>query len=60
MYGFHSTLKLGIFEKYILDFDIICLSETRLSDSTECYIDGFKSFTHHKGGIHGISVLVKK
>ena len=53
MYGFTSKMKLGIFEKYVTDFDLICLSETRLTEPIDNEITGFKMYNHQIGGIHG-------
>ena len=58
VYGLHSKLTAGLFEKYILSYDIICLSETKLTINDKCDINGYKHLYHPSGGIHGISVLV--
>ena len=60
MCGFYSKLRAGIFEKYIYNFDIICLSETKLIEISNLELMDFKIYNHPKVGNHGLSVLVTK
>ena len=58
-----SKLHLNVFEDYVSQFDIMCMSETKL-DTPVDIVDGYTFFNKDKnkfkyGGIHGINVLVK-
>ena len=66
-----SKLNNGIFDEYVKNFDIICLSETKLSKSTDIdfagtYLNDYQCFTkeksinsHQYGGVHGICMLIR-
>ena len=65
--GLASKVSLGILEKFLDNFDIACLSETKINDIDENMLPNFhpyvlerKNKSHKFGGIHGICVLVKK
>ena len=64
--GLRSKLKYGILDSYIMSFDIICLSETKLDCIDPNWFVGYtaiplekksKNFPH--GGVHGVCVLIK-
>ena len=68
--GLRKKLNDGIFEEYIKNFDIICLTETKTDTITETLLpNNFKYVYKEKsksngskfplGGIHGIGVLVR-
>ena len=59
-----SKLKLGVFEEYINQFDVICLSETKL-DNIDEKLTGFTAFHKEKtkfkhGGVHGLWLVTDK
>ena len=54
-----SKLELGVFDQFILIYDIICLSETKYKSIDNNYLSEFSRYDHPKGGIHGNSILIK-
>ena len=69
--GLRSKLNNGYFDEYAKEFDILCLSETKVTNNLEidlsstslsnyyCYTKE-KIVTGHKhGGVHGLCMLVK-
>ena len=66
MNGLFSKNKYGVFESYIQNFDIVCLSETKSDSIPPSEYPGFKSFSLPKsnsnlpfGGVHGIAMLIR-
>ena len=68
MCGLKSKLGNVIFEEFAKDFDILCLSETKLSkiDLSLSCLNDYHSFikeksirTHQHGGVHGLCMIVK-
>ena len=69
--GLRSKVNNGIFDIYCKDYDILCLSETKLDNTNEidfsgthlenyhCYIKEKMSINHQYGGVHGLCMLVK-
>ena len=64
--GLRSKVKYGILEKYVQDFDIICLMETKTEIVERQWFVGYDALVmpkkcdwHVHGGIHGICILVK-
>lgn len=64
--GLKKKLEIGILENYIKNFDIICLSETKVAKADEVNVPGFKYIAalnknrnHKFCGIHGVGVLIK-
>ena len=64
--GLRSKLKYGILDSYIMSFDIICLSETKLDCIDPNWFVGYtaiplenKSKNFPRGGVHGVCVLIK-
>ena len=69
--GLRSKVNNGIFDIYAKDYDILCLSETKLDriddidfsgthlENYHCYIKEKKLSSHQYGGVHGICMLVK-
>ena len=70
--GLRSKLNNGIFDEYAKNFDILCLSETKvgtildidLSDTSlndyHCYIKEKSTDNRHQyGGVHGLCMLVR-
>ena len=66
--GLRSKLRRGIFEQYARQFDILCLSETKmhhidLTGTTihdySCYIKEKSISSHQYGGVHGLCMMVK-
>ena len=67
MCGLRSKTQLGILDKYIQEFDFVCLSETKTDAIEAAHFQNFtpiamerKCKKHKYGGIHGICGLVKK
>lgn len=65
MYGLKSKLNNDVFEDYIRNFDIVCLSETKCRD--DILISGFKGYSmkhsvknHPYPGVHGIHVYASE
>ena len=58
--GFISKLELGVFDQFVLKFDIVCLSKTKCKPIDNNYLSEFSIYDHTKGGIHGKSILIKK
>ena len=66
MCGLKTKLNNGTFDDYAKNYDIICLSETKICDGEQLLIDGFnyipltqETVKYRYGGIHGIAILVK-
>ena len=69
--GLRSKVHNGIFDKYAKEYDILCLSETKLAKITDidfsgtclndyhCYIKEKTINSHTYGGVHGLCMLVK-
>ena len=66
--GLKSKLGNVIFEEFAKDFDILCLSETKLShidlsgtclNDYHCFIKVKTVTTHQHGGVHGLCMIVK-
>lgn len=65
--GLKKKVDYGILEKYIQDFDIICLSETKTDNVDARIFPGYRALckpkgckNHPFGGIHGIMILYKE
>lgn len=64
--GLISKLNLCIIQKYINDFDVICISETKLDqlDETNISLEGFTHFYQHRRHFlrepGGLVTLVKR
>ena len=68
--GLRSKLNNGIFDEYVKCFQVICLSETKLSKNTDidfsgtslidynCYTKEKTIESHQYGGVHGLCMLV--
>ena len=59
-------MKYGILERYVQNFDVICLTETKTDLIETQWFRGYSSFVMDKcsdsfayGGVHGMCVLVK-
>lgn len=66
MCGLHSKLKYHVFQEYIINYDFICVSETKCDTLLEGEINTHKMVFMHKtsksfkyGGIHGLGILIK-
>ena len=69
--GLKSKLNNGIFDDYAKNYDILCLSETKLGQINDidfsgttledyhCFIKEKTCNTHKYGGVHGLCMLVK-
>lgn len=64
--GFYSKFEKGVLEEYMLNFDIVCLTETKTETLEDDLIPGYSCFVlerkkaHHRyGGYHGICIFVK-
>ena len=68
--GLRSKLSNGYFDEYAKEFDILCLSETKMTNNSEidfgpvlndyfCYTKEKKITGHKHGGVHGLCMLVK-
>ena len=65
--GLKSKLRSNDFEDFIQNYDLVCLSETKLTEFDEIIIDGYNLNVLNKcntegesEGIHGIALLTKK
>ncbi len=53
VYGLYSKLTTGLFEKFIKGFDVICLSETKITQIETDEILGYTPFNHQGEGFMG-------
>jgi hypothetical protein len=65
--GLVSKVEHGVLEVYLNNFDIACLTETKIDHIEDDFLPNFHSFilgrknkSHRYGGIHGICIMVKK
>ena len=58
--GLYSKLELGILQKYINDYDFICLSETKNVIVDINLVEGYIAYSNKCTIKHGIQILVKK
>ena len=70
--GLRSKLKNGLFDDEVSNYDIICLSETKVDyiDLTKTALEGEFSYfikeksilypKHQNGGVHGLCMLIRK
>ena len=65
--GLVSKVEHGVLEVYLNNFDIACLTETKIDHIEDDFLPNFHPFilgrknkSHRYGGIHGICIMVKK
>ena len=69
--GFRSKINNGIFDEYAKNYDVLCLSETKVSKISDvdlkdsslsdyhCYSKDKTISEHQYGGVHGLCMLVR-